>query len=165
MKTEQKIEVRRGKIRGLFGSWGTGLAYFRIEPRELPANVRRMQDEGKFRCDGFMTARGLEEMFGNVIGTTDRWDCPINNETGGHVGKEVFYAFMEEDNLLLGVMSVHSGGKGFVVGTCPADLADKVFVAFNEAFADRDARPQLPSYPGPTTPPKQETPEKWLSPS
>lgn len=34
-----------------------------------------------------------------------------------------------------------------------SDLIDK-------GFADRDARPQFPPYPGPTTPPKQETPAK-----
>jgi hypothetical protein len=65
----------KGTITGLCGSWGSGLATLVFE------------DGSVVYCENGPTVRALENCFGNVIGDNHT----INNETGGHIGKEIVF--------------------------------------------------------------------------
>jgi hypothetical protein len=70
------MSIRIGTIVGLGGSWQSGLAHLQFK------------DGTVVRCENTATVRALEAAFGNVIGPGHT----INNETGGHVGQEVYYS-------------------------------------------------------------------------
>jgi len=74
------MEVFKGTILGLGGTWMSGLAHMRIRDER--------RGEVVVHCDNGATVRALEGAFGNVIGEGHT----INNETGGHIGKEVYYS-------------------------------------------------------------------------
>jgi len=74
------MTIFKGTILGLGGTWMSGLAHLQIRDER--------QGEVVVHCENGATVRALENCFGNVIGEGHT----INNETGGHIGKEVYYS-------------------------------------------------------------------------
>lgn len=74
------MNVFKGTILGLHGTWMSGLAHLRIRDER--------RGEVTVHCENGQTVRCLEGAFGNVIGEGHT----INNETGGHIGKEIYYS-------------------------------------------------------------------------
>lgn len=71
-------EIRKGKILGFQGSWGSGLAQLVIETPDGRTDY--------VNCDNTPTVRALERAFGNVIAEGHM----INNEA--IKGKEIYYS-------------------------------------------------------------------------
>jgi hypothetical protein len=74
------MEVYKGKIIMLRGSWMSGIANLIIEDEK-----RGMVS---IPCENAQTVRCMEGAFGNVIGEGHT----IDNRNGGHLGKEVYYS-------------------------------------------------------------------------
>ena len=74
------MNVYKGTILGLGGTWMSGLAHLEIRDER--------RGELTVHCENAPTVRALDSAFGNVIGEGHT----INNETGGHIGKEVYYS-------------------------------------------------------------------------
>ena len=64
----------RGVIVGLYGSWQSGLGELQLEDNHV-------------FCENAPTVRAMDRCFGGVIGPGHT----IDNDNGGHVGKEIFY--------------------------------------------------------------------------
>lgn len=71
--------IKRGTIQYLRGSWMSGLATLVLTGED--------GNEEHVFCENAQTVRSLDGAFGNVIGEGHT----INNESGGHVGKDIYY--------------------------------------------------------------------------
>lgn len=85
------MEIRKGKIRGFYGSWGSGVATLIIEDDEL--------GDIQIFCENGQTVRSLESAFGNVIGPGH-----CINPKGGHMNKSIYWSYDEMD-LMLGAFT------------------------------------------------------------
>jgi hypothetical protein len=74
------MEVHKGTILGLGGTWMSGLAHLKI--------LDERRGEVIVHCDNGATVRALENCFGGVIGEGHT----IDNRNGGHLNKEVYYS-------------------------------------------------------------------------
>jgi hypothetical protein len=74
------MEIFKGTILGLGGTWMSGLAHLRIRDER--------RGEVTVHCDNGATVRALESCVGDVIGDGHT----INNKDGGHIGREVYYS-------------------------------------------------------------------------
>ena len=73
-------KIKKGKITGFRGSWGSGLGYLQIQ--ELETGIIK-----NIPCENAETVRSLEAAFGNVIDKNHSV-----NPKGGHIGQEIFYS-------------------------------------------------------------------------
>jgi hypothetical protein len=78
------MEIMKDRIVALRGSWGSGLATLIMEGNQV-------------FCENGPTVRAMDACFGNVIGEGHT----IDNEKGGHVGREIFYS-LDEMGITLG---------------------------------------------------------------
>jgi len=82
------MEIRKGRLIQLNGSWGSGLGTLEIEDSETGACEH-------IPCDNGATVRALEAAFGNVI-------TPVHTANGnGYKGREVYWSY-DELGLVLG---------------------------------------------------------------
>lgn len=77
------MTIRKGTIVRMDGSWMSGIGELVID-EQRKGRVERVG----VTCENAQTVRSLNACFGNVIGEGHT----INNETGGHLGKEIFFS-------------------------------------------------------------------------
>lgn len=106
------MEIMRGTIRGIQGSWGSGLATLIL-------------DNAQVHCENAATVRAMEAAFGNVIGQGHT----INNETGGHVGREIYYS-LDEFGLILAAF------------TPVEEASDELIEAYEKQFEEEGGEEQ-----------------------
>ena len=79
------MDVRKGKLKGFRGSWGSGLGSLVIEDSETGFTE-------EIPCDNGTTVRALEGCFGNVIGDAH---CVKPDQKAGFYDKEVYWSMDE----------------------------------------------------------------------
>lgn len=106
------MDVRKGKLKGFRGSWGSGLGFLVIEDSKTGFTE-------EIPCENGATVRALEGCFGNVIGNGH---CVKSDQEAGFYDKEVYWS-LDEFGIVLEAFT-------------PVDEASEELVAFFDQERD-----------------------------